>query len=121
MKPVYQTRTGMEGNCFAASIASLFELPLEDVPDWRDTPGWYADFHNWILKRYNLYPMILDAPTVKPPWGPYYLVWGKSPRGLEHTCVGRNDQIVHDPHPDGDGIEAEQYVVFVAMLKDGAT
>lgn len=29
MKPVYQTRFGKEGNCWAAVLASMLELPLE--------------------------------------------------------------------------------------------
>lgn len=34
MKPAMQTKFGeYEGDCFAACIASLFELPIEDVPD----------------------------------------------------------------------------------------
>lgn len=31
MIPVYQTRGGRQGNCWPACLASLLELPLEDV------------------------------------------------------------------------------------------
>lgn len=42
MKPVDQTTFGFPGgNCFSACIASLLEMPLDDVPyfmhgDWYD-------------------------------------------------------------------------------------
>ena len=32
MRPVVQTRTGRGGNCYQACIASVLEVPIEEVP-----------------------------------------------------------------------------------------
>lgn len=34
----------------------------------------------------------------------YYLVSGKSPRGIKHMCIYKNGILVHDPHPSKEGI-----------------
>ena len=33
MKRVFQTKRGLGGNCLAACLASIFEVPLESMPD----------------------------------------------------------------------------------------
>ena len=53
MKPVKQTRTGSNGNCFQACVASVLELPLEAVPDFCNGADWFLEFSKWIL-QFNL-------------------------------------------------------------------
>jgi hypothetical protein len=122
VKPVYQTVFGERGNCLQASVASLLELPLEAVPHWVEEaarPGqWYTDFNNWFVREYRLVPHIVGAKTHYPPEGVYCLAWGKSARGLDHSVVYKNAEIVHDPHPEGGGlVDIEQFVVFVATFR----
>lgn len=33
MKRIFQTKRGLGGNCLAACLASIFEVPLESIPD----------------------------------------------------------------------------------------
>lgn len=124
MKPVFQTRFASPehpelppGNCFAACIASILEVPLEMVPwptvDERGVDGWTAYMQRlseWLACRGWA---ILDAPIPRP-WcsadaledSP--LIWiagGLSPRGsFSHAVVCRWPNMIHDPHPSGDGI-----------------
>lgn len=39
MKKIEQTKFGLEGNCFQASVASLLEIPIEEVPAFDGDPG----------------------------------------------------------------------------------
>lgn len=51
MKPVEQTKlTYPDGNCFAACVATLLELPLEAVPDFKGD-GWYDAWLEWLKLR----------------------------------------------------------------------
>ncbi len=128
MKPVFQTRFGFEdGNCFEACIASILEIPLDDIPDfhknakgdngpayWKNIAGWCKD------KPFNIIAVALtedhDPLTFfKDSW---VIVSGPSPRGKEdwhiHACVWWNGKIVHDPHPDQQGLkEITEYNFFI--------
>lgn len=116
MKPVYQTKFGDEGNCLRASVASLLELKLEDVPEWGDYVGWYADFCAFF-RQHGLQPFRLKASEIVP-HDTYYLIWGISPRGIDHSVIGLNGTMVHDPHPDQSGIETiEEKIVFLGVIK----
>jgi hypothetical protein len=59
MKPVFQTRFDVGGNCYQAALASLLELPLEAVPDpsaamlrsAEDGSDWMAEVTQWLRDR----------------------------------------------------------------------
>lgn len=114
MTPVAQTiiapndDKGMPGNCLQAAIASLLELPLDEVPhfvgrDW-ETDGnehWWTCWVAWCGDRG------LRVGAWEPKAGEYYLGAGPSPRDPEnrsHVAVYRDGLLVHDPHPDGTGV-----------------
>lgn len=99
MRPVYQSRTGKHGRCLNACIASLLEIPEYVVPDFGDHT-WNADVDHF-LAPYGLYyrRIALDVAPIG-----YHIIEGISPRGGLHAVVGRNGNIVFDPHPpDGTG------------------
>lgn len=111
MKPVEQTKLHVpgkqNGNCMAAAIASLLELPLSDVPNFEDmgmtTPKsdrWFESLKDWLFEL-GFELLIWDQPVVLKG---YYLVGGKSDRGFEHQVVYKNGKMIHDPHPDKTGI-----------------
>lgn len=116
MKPVYQTKFGdKEGNCFAACLASLLEIPLEDVPDFyaQHRSGWYIAFNAW-LRQFGLMPVMFNDLAEYFPLDAYYLVGGESERGIPHSCIARNGVIVHDPFPDGKGLKTiSDYTFFI--------
>ena len=49
MKPVDQTiLTAPGGNCFAACVASILELPLADVPNFCSEERWWNALQIWL-------------------------------------------------------------------------
>jgi hypothetical protein len=119
MKPIHQTQFGSKhGNCLQACVASVLEMPLERVPHFVLFDDWIGEFDSF-LARFGLTSLTLDAHQVNE-WKPvgFHLIGGKSPRGdFWHSVVGHNGEMVHDPHPSGDGLRTiEDYTVFVALL-----
>lgn len=103
MKPVDQSRISYEdGDCLRACIASVLELPLEDVPAYvKEDMG--ARYIEW-LKQFNLsLACIRLEPDSLLPTG-YHLMEGLSRNGKNyHVAVGLNCEIVHDPDPTSRG------------------
>jgi len=115
------------GNCWEAAIASVLEIPLEEVMDERDeshprwAPGtWQKDWfetwaQHWNLKRdwlkevhgKDLVPGEGEAPPPEmlPPDG-FWLAVGPARRGCLHCVVFQGAEMVHDPHPDRTGLLA---------------
>ena len=119
MKPVMQTLDGPEeGNCLQACMASLFELEMGAVPHFVLEDDWVEAFDEW-LERFDLQSVTVDLERMggEDMWKPYgyHLICGDSPRSdCKHAVVGYNGRVVHDPHPDGDGLETEEnWTLFV--------
>lgn len=121
MKPVFQQRdeNGNWDNCFSACVASVLELQIEDVPDFMYRDGklndaWFDEFIEW-LRPQGLSAMIVVCHEADFPLkDAYYLIGGKAKRGIMHSVVGFNSEIVHDPFPLGSGFsEVVDYIVFV--------
>lgn len=127
MKPVdmlfpdHDPASGKIGDCFRCSVASILELPREDVPhfmeqDWhRETPAWYADVCRWLAPMGMTYLDWMIAPQYfGPQWfehlaldagfDVYHVMCGVGPRGEQHAVVGRNGVLAHDPHPARAGL-----------------
>lgn len=116
MKPVTQTKFGgEEGNCFAACVASVLELSIDDVPNFCGLygPEWFIKFDEW-LRSQGYGALMLNPDGGAPLHNCYYLIGGNGPRGFAHEVVGLNGKMVHDPHPSGDGLtDITDYIVFV--------
>jgi hypothetical protein len=127
MKPVHQTVFGeSSGNCWSACLASILEVPIEDVPNFCGDPAcnenWFSDTDKWLQER-GL--RIIDVTIIEGSEfgvggdGIYMIGRGKSPRGnFSHsTVVTVQDGVfamAHDPHPSGDGLEGKwEYVSFL--------
>ena len=121
MKPVDQTTFGDGsdgtecGNCFAACIASLLELPIDQVPNFAaagDDSRWLRACNRWLNERGIGYadltwegaaPDFVFELWIAP--AQLYIAGGLSERGLQHCVVMRGDrELVHDPHPSRAGI-----------------
>lgn len=134
MIPVTQTKVVIKnskgeevvnGNCYAATIASIIEVPITEVPnvevlfnirsdvfDWFSVMQTFLTSKGWNLNvdnRYNCfhpetknhenYLSLYDQLKDK-----YYIAIGESPRGISHACVYLNGELVHDPHPSREGL-----------------
>ena len=112
MKPVYQTRYGAKtGNCFQACIASLFELNLQDVPDFcnrYDDGSYHKEFVKWLnkkgysaisVKANSLYSHCLKNCLV--------LTAGKNKDGIMHQAIYKNGKPVFNPNKKCSGITPE--------------
>jgi hypothetical protein len=109
MKPIKQTTFGWpHGNCYAACVASVLELPLEDMPlvpaDADFNAAWDGWFASRGLTRINF--NVAAAGTWRPEG--YSILCGINPRGIRneqgelvhHATVALNGTPLHDPHPD---------------------
>ena len=119
MKPVYQTKYHPEGNCLQACLASIFDLDLEDVPEFGVGDDWYEKFREWCLEKFGLQPVDIVADGSFEPRG-WHLIHGKSPRGdWNHAIVGYDGAGRHDPHLKGNGVlkTRESYTVFIKVIR----
>lgn len=133
MKPVDQTKFGKpEGNCYAACLASIFEVPIEECPDYSDiawgddndfaTAEGAAEWQrrtNEFLARFGVYECCLSVPgLLQGDWRPqgWTILGGEGPRGLEHAVVGKGLDMVHDPHPSREGLVRVKDVTFFVII-----
>ena len=132
MKPIMQTIFKPPlGNCLQATIASVFELSLNDVPNFAeyfnfddpDDRKWDDKFQEWLASK-GCYSLDLDATQgLDVIWKPrgYHLIGGPSPRGdYDHAIVGHNGEAVHDPFPDGNCelIKHDSWTIFVSIMEE---
>ena len=110
MTPVFQTKMGEGGNCFSACLASIFDLPIDAVPNFFETCGhedtaWWKGVRDWLRPRgLGVIFLQLASPEHLKLFEGYLIVSGKSSRGLYHATIWRDGVMVHDPHPSGTGI-----------------
>ena len=124
---VYQTKfggvdapIGERGNCWQAAVASILELPLQDVPDiqvYDDKMWWFDKFREW-LEQYGLGAIGLSTGGNITIQG-YHLIECKSTtlkNGELHVVVGLNEKVVHDPNPNANILgEVVDYIVFTTL------
>lgn len=105
MKPVAQTVTGTQGDCFRACIASILEKPIEDIPLFYGDDDQWAKYWRWLQEQgFTLEWATLDVSD--PPPDTFYIASVQSPslwsQGLYHAVIGYNGKTVWDPHPSRD-------------------
>lgn len=120
MIPVRQTIFGVDlenrvfGNCHQACVASLLELPLDEVPHfYYDNDGIagerrVAEFLDGLglaqasipFHTDDLNALLVQMETWAP--GIEYILGGMSPRGHNHSVVCCGERLIHDPHPSDD-------------------
>ena len=105
MKPVYQTKFSLfysngkrltYGNCLVACVASIVNLPIDEVPNIYTFYGlnfeekienklWFKILDIWLKNKFDknlTYKNISDKTTEK-----YVIMRGVSLRGKPHTCI----------------------------------
>ncbi|AIZ01780.1 hypothetical protein ArV1_093 [Arthrobacter phage vB_ArtM-ArV1] len=130
MIPVDQTILHTEetvGNCWQACIASLLELPIEDVPhfilheDWWEATKAFVSVHKpgWTIEHYpTVFPAYQDPDH---PEAPTHVIGsGQSPRGdFLHAAIvdAVTGELAHDPHPSRAGFVGEMDGMFALIAK----
>ncbi len=120
MKSVFQTKNGKpDGNCFQAAVASVFELELDEVPDFYQSGSeWWDKYREWCMDR-GYIPIYISQSDLhdESVLAGYYIMKVETERGLPHSVVGRGGQIVHDPFPGGSVItKVLGYDLFVSLM-----
>lgn len=121
------------GNCFAAVIASVTHIPIEEIlpiQDMFDLPDWHIRLFCWLKERGWLWR---GAPEFQAYFrdkaayvqkdmveGVPYLVIGKTTRfdgAVDHVCVYMDGKLIHDPHPDNTGLLTEEQFEVIEPIK----
>lgn len=119
MIPVTQTRTGLQGNCFEACLASLLDVPIYAIPELGHDPEFMPNLQKYLFPLGRFYfqlkpddPLLPEIFAAGPTW---HTMEGISPRGGPHACVAMNGKLVHDPHPGGDGLQVLECFGFLGI------
>ena len=128
MRPVKQTKLfskegGHSGNCYAAVMASMLDIPLWMVPPFEDGFGrseWYETrASEWLAKMFGLKIVHHEGhPVDELP--EFYVASGKSPRGVSHAVVYSKGVMVHDPHYSDSGIASVDRVWYLEPVDPAA-
>ncbi|HMY20843.1 MAG TPA: hypothetical protein PKA58_31180 [Polyangium sp.] len=113
MIPVDQSVFHERGDCMSACIASILELPLEEVPHFAKYDDWRERLDAWLRDR-GMYSI---EGIFNGDWRPdgLYLLGGKSPRhDGSHCVVARGHEVLHDPHPSRLGVLTQEH--FKALV-----
>ena len=125
MIKVNQTKYGLEGNCFAAFIASLFDVGINEIPflsDYQDDWDEYLKALNLVLR--NKFGVVMLYGELKY-WeeylkenfiDSYYIVSGDSNKGLEHAVIYKNGELFHNPNNLGTEIINEKIIYVFLKL-----
>lgn len=125
MKPLLQTIHGDRGNCMSACLASILEIPIDDVPCFYDAgpteAHWHLALQDWLFSRgwallqidvERSDPAVLSFPG-------YAIASGPSPRNPKnwHATVWKDGKIIHDPAgPGAPPLEAVKTLEFLYPL-----
>lgn len=120
MKPVNQSilhdpENGKIGNCFQACVASIFELPIEEVPHFVKIwdSRWWLLFSEW-LDDYGIEPVEITGDRYIPPG--HYIASGPTNRGTLHCCIYHEGMLAHDPHPSKAGLLKVTMVIHLLVV-----
>ncbi len=100
-----------------AAVASFFERPLRDVPAFEHAQDWREEVNVWLREqRIPSRLFVFEATRVPTALSScLILVFGVA-RGGYHCVIQQGDELVHDPHASGDGLERITHVGVFADL-----
>ena len=124
MKPVKQsklyTNDGIHnGNCYAACLASLLEIPLWLVPPFDamfGRGGWRPRVDEWLSRMFGLELILHDDEDGDDFLPEFYMVSGESNRGVMHSVIFSKGKLIHDPHYSNEGIKEIQNCWYLQKL-----
>ena len=118
---LHDPENGAHGNCFSAVLSSLLNVPIENIPVFTDPITWMLDVNKW-LRPYGLaylrvqdFAMHAEDNGIIDCW---HELAGRThrPGDVLHATVGRDGDMVYDPHPDNSGLkDREDSGIFIAL------
>jgi hypothetical protein len=119
MRPVNQTIRGNCGNCHAACVASILELPLEQMPDHflsedGEVDARWLDIWNEFLRPRNLHMVWYEARAGRVPRG-YAIAGMLNADGSHHAVVFHDGVQVHDPLGGGANGPVDYWYVLTVL------
>lgn len=118
-----------KGNCVAACIATILDVPLDRVPHFIEFGIAYGDAEMDKVSNGNAWwAMMLGYLAGKGQWvvelddladadpDELLLVAGMSPRGVLHQVIYCDGHLWHDPHPSREGVLDVREVLAVRPL-----
>lgn len=126
MTPVMQSKLYAKdavhnGNCFAACLASLLDLPLWMVPPFEDMfarSDWFPRVEDWLERLFHLRLVRTDGHELAA-LPEFYIGSGLSARGVRHSVIYRTGELAHDPHPSGAGVTAVEWTWHMEPVEKG--
>lgn len=125
MIPIFQEKGSAD--CFRCCIASIFEIPLTDVPVFSDS-NWRNELQIW-LKPHGFFYIDVAGPDLEIPqhskdillkevypYCGYHVITGAGIRGRRHSVVGFSGSVVHDPNPEPTGLRTIEEIGFFIPL-----
>jgi hypothetical protein len=118
MKKVYQTEFGDKGNCLSACISTITGIKINKLPKIDLYDGWLRRYNSGL--KYHGYVLLYDKSCNISAYldGGCYICAGKTKRGTHHAVVFKNGKMIHDPHPDGTGLQGISEMYYLAYYID---
>lgn len=89
-----------QGNCMQACVASLFDLPLESVPNFASELSWSKSIEGFVKSRgYGIYHRYKPSDAELHIPNGHQLICGMSSRGCQHMVIYKDGRRFFDPHP----------------------
>lgn len=120
---MHEPSNGSYGDCQRACIASLLDLPREQVPHFLHDDCNYDTFKKRIKEFLALHGLMeVVMPLEDCPYLPqtcHHMMYGYTVRGTYHAVVARNGAVVHDPHPSKAGIILDDRAQYAFLFHTG--
>jgi hypothetical protein len=101
-------QTDEGGDCFAACIASLLELPIDGFPNFLDSRplgngGWWHKWQLWLYENYRAELLYWETKAEIPDPATSLVWWiaGVMCGSTSHSVLFYRDEFRWDPAPDG--------------------
>lgn len=112
---------GVQGNCFAACLASILHVDIETVPNdhtrkWRSVVNtWLRQYGLAMVQASNDFDELCRDDDITDCW---CIATGHTNRHptVRHACVAKSGVIVWDPHPSRSGlVSIDGYVLLLVL------
>ena len=107
LNKILQTTFDEKGNCLQAVIATLFNIPIDDIPCFADDEdNWIYSMSQWMTKNFNKFVVsikFVDPKEIKLLNNSLIIttINSPNPKVERHAVISKNGKIVFDPMVGG--------------------